>query len=164
MIVLMTAMIGAISLEIVLREVIGPLMNNPPWVSHISAPINTASQTLLVWVGILGSALAWKLRAHLGVDALVRIYPPKVRLVLDYLQTILVGLFSFIVLIVGGYLTCVRAIQTQSKMPGLESFNRAWFYSVLVISGVLHVIYCVYHLSHPKPVGDAKGQEEGARE
>jgi hypothetical protein len=48
-----------------LRRVLG-------WVAEVSAPLNTMSQTLLVWIGILGSSLAFRQRAHLGMDALVR--------------------------------------------------------------------------------------------
>jgi len=123
------------------------------FVATLSAPVNTASQTLLVWIGILGSALAFRHRAHLGVDALVRLYPPKVRLFFDYLSTALVGLFSLTVLVIGGYQVSYRAFSLGSKMPGLESLNRGWFYLVLIMTGLLNLIYCFYHFAHPKPVG-----------
>ncbi len=121
-------------------------------VAASSAPINTASQTLLVWVGILGSTLALRRRAHLGVDALVRYYPYKVRVVLDYISTTLVGLFSLFVLVIGGYLVCSRAFEMGSKMPGIQALNRGWFYIVLVLAGALNLAYCLHHLIYPRPV------------
>ncbi len=133
-------------------------------VAKASSPLNTASQTLLVWIGILGSALAFRKRAHLGVDALVRIYPRRVRLLLDHLSTALVGLFSLAVLVAGGYGVCQRAFSLGSKMPGLEMVNRGWFYLVLVITGLLNLSYCVYHFVHPRPVEGLRPGEEAARD
>ena len=123
------------------------------FVANASSPVNTASQTLLVWIGILGSALAFRLRAHLGVDALVRLYPRKVRLALDYISTALVGLFSFFIFVIGGYMVCYRAFSMGSKMPGFEILNRGWFYLVLILTGLLNLLYSIYHFSHPSPVG-----------
>lgn len=122
------------------------------WIAELSSPINTASQTLLVWIGILGSALALRYRSHLGVDALVRVYPPKIKLYLDYLSTLLIALFSLCVLTIGGYIVCQNAFMRGDKMPGIEELNRGWFYLVLLITGVINLIYCIYHFMYPKPV------------
>jgi len=130
------------------------------FVANASSPVNTASQTLLVWIGILGSALAFRLRAHLGVDALVRLYPRKVRLALDYISTALVGLFSFFIFVIGGYMVCYRAFSMGSKMPGFEILNRGWFYLVLILTGLLNLLYCIYHFSHPSPVGELDPPKE----
>jgi TRAP-type C4-dicarboxylate transport system permease small subunit len=124
-------------------------------VAKASSPVNTASQTLLVWVGILGSALAFRQRAHLGVDALVRVYPRKVRLVLDHVATLLVGVFSLLVLVVGGYLVAEKAFRGGWKMPGIEYLNRGWFYLVLILAGILTLVYCIDHFLHPVAAGDA---------
>ncbi len=179
---LVVAMVLSITAEIVLNAVVQPIAGNMlksygsevasdvdekssavkilegvmSFVAKASAPINTASQTLLVWIGILGSALALRMRSHLGVDALVRLYPPKVRLILDYISTALVGLFSLAVLLIGGYLVSARAFSLGSKMPGIENVNRGWFYLVLVITGALNLFYCIYHIRYPKPVGQSE--------
>ncbi|MBI1389123.1 MAG: TRAP transporter small permease subunit [bacterium] len=123
------------------------------FVANASAPVNTASQTLLVWVGILGGALAYRQRAHLGVDALARLYPPRIRLWLDYLSTAVTAAFSLAVLVIGGWMVCARAFESGSRMPGMESFNRGWFYLVLPISGALMLVYCVHHWLHPQAAG-----------
>jgi TRAP-type C4-dicarboxylate transport system permease small subunit len=133
-------------------------------IAKVSSPVNTASQTLLVWVGILGSALAFRQRAHLGVDALVRVYPLKVRLALDHVATLLVGLFSLFVLLVGGYLVAETAFRGGWKMPGIEWLNRGWFYLVLIFAGVLMLVYCIDHFLHPVAAGSsdpAAGEEDG---
>ncbi len=183
LIVLVVGMVCCITAEIVLNAVIQPvgshlleydedkpdnayqgfLKGMMGMVAKISAPINTLSQTILVWIGILGSALAFRLRSHLGVDALVRIYPPKVRLILDYVSTVLVGLFSLTVLVIGGWMVCYKAFSMGSKMPGFEALNRGWFYLVLIFTGLLNLIYCVYHFYHPTPVSGREQTEEGTQ-
>lgn len=178
--ILVVAMVLSISAEIVLNAIVQPavsywlaslaagqasaLKNTLQGLNHLlanaSSPVNTASQTLLIWIGIFGSSLAFRTRSHMGVDALVRLYPPKARLVLDYLSTALVGLFSLCILLFGGYLVCYRAFSLGSKMPGFEFLNQGWFYLVLVITGALNLLYCIYHFLHPKPVQGWAGNEK----
>lgn len=142
---LLGCMAAAIMLEIALREVLSPALNNPSWISSISSPLNTLSQTLLVWTGLLGSSVALKHRAHLGVDALVRLYPKGVRRFLDKGAIVLIATFSLAVCIYGGATLCEGAIRRGSVVPGFEDVNRAWFYSVLVICGVANLVYCIGH-------------------
>ncbi|MDX9755327.1 MAG: TRAP transporter small permease subunit [bacterium] len=183
LIALIIVMVGSITAEILLNALVQPASssllaamdtravatNNPgralvessmALVAALSSPINTASQTLLVWIGILGSALAFRHRAHLGVDALVLRYPPRLRLWLDYLSTTLVGLFSLCVFCLGGYQVCAQAFRSGSKMPGIEALNHGWFYLVLLLTGLLNLLYCVYHFAHPRPAGEAIQEED----
>ena len=184
LLVLVVAMVLSITLEILLnagvQPVVARLIRGAPSpadggtaralarvndaVAVLSAPLNTASQSILVWIGILGSALALRRRAHLGVDALVRIYPPRARVLLDRAATLLVGLFSLTVLVIGGASVCQKALATGSRMPGFEMLNAAWFYAVLVITGALHLAYCVYHWLHPVPAGGPPGAQTEAAE
>jgi TRAP-type C4-dicarboxylate transport system permease small subunit len=111
---------------------------------------------------MLGGALALRRRAHLGVDALVRAYPRKVRFALDYFSTALLAAFSLAVMVCGGYLVCDKAVSTHSMTPGLETFNQAWFYAALPVAGALNFIYCIHAFFHPKPIGmdlDEDGDE-----
>ena len=183
LVVLVVAMAGSITLEIVLNAGVQPILGRliraaaargaapapvllrlNEAVAAASAPVNTASQSLLVWVGILGSALALRRRAHLGVDALVRVYPRRARLALDRASTAVVGLFSLGVLVVGGAKVCQQAIATGSRMPGFEALNTAWFYSVLVVTGLLNLVYCFHHLRHPVAAGETPSGAEPAPE
>lgn len=118
-------------------------------ISRLSSPINTISQTLMVWVGLLGTPLAFRHRAHLGVDALVRMYPRRVQLALDIVSTLLVAFFSAVVLVWGGWRTTSSVFASGTAMVGLEFLNRGWFYTVLFIAGGLNLLYAVHHLLHP---------------
>lgn len=144
--ILLACMVIAIILEISLREIASPLLGNPKWISTLSSPINTLSQTLLVWTGLIGGSVALKHRAHLGVDALTTHYPAKVRFWLDRFSIVLVGVFSAAVCIYGGAILCQGSIRRGSVMPGFENINRAWFYSVLILAGLGNLAYCVWHL------------------
>ena len=159
MITLVVLMVVSISSEILLREVVQALFlefhgSSPDWLQEFSAPLNTASQTLLVWIGLLGSSLAYRHRAHLGVDALVRVYPRQVRVALDVLSTLAVMAFSVSVLVIGGGSVCSRAMRYDFRMPGFEQFNRAWFYAVLPLTGALLFLYSLDFLMHPRPAGE----------
>jgi hypothetical protein len=47
-----------------------------------------------------------------------------------------------------------RAFSMGTKMPGLEALNHGWFYLVLILSGVFHLLYCGYHFARPVAAGD----------
>ncbi len=158
--VLLACMAVAIVLEISLREMISPLFGNPGWISTLSSPLNTMSQTLLVWTGLLGSSVAVKHRAHLGVDVLTRAYPPRVAVWVDRISIVIIALFSLVVCVYGGWAICAAAIKRGSVMPGFENVNRAWFYSVLVIGGLANTVYCVLHLATGRVAGE---HTEGGR-
>lgn len=179
LVILVVMMVISITTEIVLNALVQPLagylLQSPSsWdvvlknvmktVSLLSSPVNTLSQTLLVWVGILGSAYALKQREHLGVDALVRLYPTPVRFWLDRLTTLLVAVFSIVVLIVGGFNVAYGAFERGFKMPGIEWLNQGWFYLVLVITGILNLLYCIHHWFYPQPVGSWHSSEQGNSE
>ena len=169
LIVLVVLMTLSISLEMFNREVLQHILlwlfgSSPAWITELSSPVNTASQTLLVWLGILGSALALKERAHLGVDALVRLYSKRGKIIIEYFSIILVMLFSVAVFMVGGWMVCQRSIQGGWTMPGFPDWNRAWFYSVLPITGTLILIYSVWLLRHPRPAGSHEVSEEKREE
>lgn len=168
LILLVAVMTGAISAEIIIREALLPLLSGihgetPDWITRTSSPLTTVAQTALVWIGILGGAYALKQRAHIGVDAVYRLYPRRVRLILDHVSTALVLGFSFAVLLLGGWIVCARAFQTASRMPGLDALNRGWFYLVLPVTGLLNLVYGVYLFVRPDTVeAEAAAQSEGA--
>ncbi len=179
LVIFVVLMVISITTEIVLNALVQPaagyfMQEKSSWepflrqvmgaVAVMSAPVNTLSQTLLVWVGILGSAYALRLRAHLGVDAVVRLYPESVRYWLEKASTILLALFSLFVLVIGGFNVVYGAFERGFKMPGIEWLNQGWFYLVLVITGVLNLLYCVHHWVHPQPVEGWQSDEGGAAE
>ena len=139
MVLLVAAMLLSVTGEIALREIVQPLLGREAgaWISRVSSPINTASQVLLIWIAILGSAYAPGQRAHLGVDALVRVYPPRVRRWVGRGVIALIALFSLAVMLTGGILLMAWSLRSGSMMPGFPGLNRAWFYAVLPLTGAL---------------------------
>lgn len=151
-VVMLILMVACVTLDILTANILGPLLGNPQWVSRMSSPVTTASPILLVWVGLLGGSVALHRGAHLGVDALVRVYPARLRLWLERASMGLVMAFSGLVLFAGGILVCRSAIASGTRMAGIEAFNQAWFYSVLVISGLLNLVFGAHRLA--RPLGD----------
>lgn len=179
LVILVVLMVFSITTEIVLNALVQPLagylLQKPTsWdsvlqsimktISLMSSPVNTLSQTLLVWLGILGSSYALKQREHLGVDALVRIYPDAMRFWLDRISTLCIALFSSTVLLIGGFQVTYGAFDRGFKMPGIEWLNQGWFYLVLILTGILNLLYCIHHWCYPQPVDSWQSSEQGGAE
>ena len=79
------AMVIVVFYQVIARKI---LNNSPGWTGEIS-------RYLLVWSIFLGGAIAFREKAHLGVDFLVNLFPKKIR----YLIAFLVNCTLLVVLI-----------------------------------------------------------------
>lgn len=98
---------------------------------------------LLIWLSLFGGAYAYRLSSHLGFDLLVnKLSIVKAKFVFR-VCTILVAIFAFSVLIVGGgnlvYLTWILG---QSS-PVLN-IPMAFIYCSIPLSGFLFLLYSVF--------------------
>jgi TRAP-type C4-dicarboxylate transport system permease small subunit len=95
---------------------------------------------LLIWIGLLGSAYAYRKNLHLAFDYLAHKLSRSVLRKLEVVIHLLIALFSFLVLVVGGsYL--VQLTWELNQVSAAMQIRLAYVYSVLPISGVLIVIY-----------------------
>ena len=97
---------------------------------------------LLVWISLLGAALAYAERSHLGVDALVLALDPLARRVAVLTSHLLVLLFAAGVMVYGGsvlFLDRYQAGQMLSAIPILK----AWVYLSVPVSGGLITVFAV---------------------
>lgn len=109
---------------------------------------------LLIWISLVGGALAYRMHSHLGFDLIMRSVKPTKAVLMFKLCCILVSLFAFAVLIVGGsnlvYLTWILG---QSS-PVLN-VPMAFVYGVIPFSGLLFLLYSTYFFA------DAHNQYQG---
>ncbi len=66
------------------------------WVSELAT-------CLLVWIGLLGSCVAYERKAHLGVDVLTSRLAPETRKLSELFVHLLVGTFAAVALLYGGF-------------------------------------------------------------
>jgi len=97
---------------------------------------------LLMWVGLLGAALAVDRGAHLGVDALVLKFPESVRAVLQIIVYVIIAAFAGFVMVGGGIMLIQRTLVTNQILPALR-IPMGYVYLCLPISGFFIVFYSV---------------------
>ncbi|GAA4965396.1 TRAP transporter small permease [Kineococcus glutinatus] len=98
---------------------------------------------LFIWLGLLGSALVFGERGHVGVELLVQKAPPAVQRVLSLTVQTTILLFAVVALAWGGWQ--VVDIAWDQKVTGLP-FNVGQLYLALPICGVLTAAYTLYHI------------------
>ncbi len=91
---------------------------------------------LLIWVGLLGAAYVSGKKEHLAIDILYQKSNLKTQKVLNIIIDIVIILFAFTVLIIGGtWLSYTRfALDVKSAALGLQL---GYIYLILPISGLL---------------------------
>ncbi|MGB0372415.1 MAG: TRAP transporter small permease [Opitutales bacterium] len=95
---------------------------------------------LMVWLALLGAALACREQSHLGLDALVRTWPEDVRKYGNILVHSLVLVFAVSIMGYGGGQLVVERFASGQTLPAL-GIARGWFYLALPVSGWLIALF-----------------------
>lgn len=94
---------------------------------------------LSVWATFIGSALAAKKGAHIGIEAFVQILPEKFRQKEQLIVYAICMLFSLLVFGTGISFLC-RLIETNQLSPALR-INVAWAYAAVPIGCCLMAVH-----------------------
>lgn len=97
---------------------------------------------LLIWVALLGAAVALKRGAHLGMDYFVDRLSPRRRAYVNVFIPLCTGFFSLSVMTVGGLILVLRKLHLQETSPAL-GLNLGWVYAALPISGFFLTVYSI---------------------
>jgi TRAP-type C4-dicarboxylate transport system permease small subunit len=95
---------------------------------------------LLIWVGLLGSAVALRRGAHLGIDFFVNRMRPRNRLITELIVYAGVVGFSLGVLLWGGIGLVRTTLSTGQVSPDLQ-IQMGYVYSAVPFSGVFLSLY-----------------------
>jgi TRAP-type C4-dicarboxylate transport system permease small subunit len=112
---------------------------------------------LLVWVALLGGALAFRTKAHLGVDYFVNRLHPDARKLTAVVADLVVLFFAGAVLLLGGTSVVREALALEQTTPAL-GWKMGYVYLALPISGFFVVLYTVDNLMETlrgRPAGQA---------
>ncbi len=93
-----------------------------------------------IWWSFLGAAYVVRLNGHLGMDVLVNLFPPRIRLWIQRLVFAITLAFMVLVTWEGVRITVSQAGQEGVMIP----ISMAWVYSVVPLTGLIMVIYCAY--------------------
>jgi TRAP-type C4-dicarboxylate transport system permease small subunit len=100
---------------------------------------------LLAWVSLLGSALTYRDRGHLGVDYLVNKFDPASQRLAGIVVELCVIVFAVTVLCWGGYLLVSEALASGQLTPVLQ-WKMGYVYSAVPVSGGFFVAFAIEHL------------------
>ncbi len=104
---------------------------------------------LLIWIGILGSAYASGKNMHLAIDLVSPKLEQPSKVKLESLIRILILLFAFTVLIIGGFrLIYITQVLGQTS-PALQ-VPMTTVYAVIPLSGLLIIYYKLHDFVIPK--------------
>ena len=95
---------------------------------------------LLIWVALLGSAVAMGRGAHLGIDYFVGKLSDKVRIRTELFVFGVVALFSLLVMVIGGIGLVARTFELKQISVALH-LPIGYVYLAVPISGVFLVLY-----------------------
>ena len=130
------AMAGAV-LTVLWQVVSRYLLGDP------SSFTDELARYLLIWIGLLGAAQAAGQKMHLAIDLLPNRLTPGPRHRLAAGVQILIGLFSFLVMGLGGWFL-VRLTFTLGQSSAALGISLAWIYAVIPLSGLIMTFYAAF--------------------
>jgi len=132
LIILMVALVVAVSWQVISRYIFSAPSS---WTEEVA-------RFLLIWVGVLGAAYAFRTGVHLGLDVLPKKLTGNTAKALKFFTLLIVSVFAVAVLIIGGggLVSLTWELKQYSAVLGLPI---AFVYSVIPVSGVLICFYAI---------------------
>lgn len=130
--ILMTAIVLDVTWQVLSRFILGVP----------SSVTEEIARFLLVWIGLLGAAYAFRTHAHLGLDILTAKLPIKKRIVAEIIAQAMSFIFSASVMVYGG-LSLVKLQLMLGQTSAALEIKMGYVYIVLPLAGVLICIYAI---------------------
>lgn len=134
-IVLFALLFANVIWGVVSRYVLG---RQSPWTEELAV-------NLLLWVSMLGAALTYRERGHLGVDYLTEKLSPPARLVAAVTAEVAVLLFGGFAMMYGGGMLVAQTLEAN-QVSAATGWKTGYFYSAVPLSGVFFVLFAIEHL------------------
>lgn len=121
---------------------------------------------LLIWIALLGGAVAFGARSHLGVDYFVGKLDPEANKLMAVVAHLVVLVFAVSIFLVGGFQVVRDSLLMEQTTPAL-GWKMGHVYLALPISGVFMVIYTLENIletlrSTPEQLREAASVETEA--
>lgn len=100
---------------------------------------------LLVWVSLLGGAVAFGTKGHLGVDYFVGQFHPEMKKVLAMVSHVVVLFFAVSIFVYGGGRVVFDALAMDQMTPAL-GWKMGYVYLALPVSGLFMVLFTFENL------------------
>lgn len=113
---------------------------------------------LLVWVSLLGAALMFRERGHLGVDYFVGKLDPAARRLAAVIAELAVIIFAGFALVYGGWMLVSETLRSGQLTPAM-GWRIGYLYSVVPLSGLFIVAFSIEHLLTGRTTASADAME-----
>jgi len=100
---------------------------------------------LLVWIGLLGGAYAYRKRSHLGIDLLTNALHGAKRRALQIFVVLVCFAFAASAMVYGGTKLMLLTFELEQYSAALN-IPMGYVYSVLPLSGLLICVFSIDHL------------------
>jgi TRAP-type C4-dicarboxylate transport system permease small subunit len=97
---------------------------------------------MLIWVSLLGAAVALNRGAHLGIDYFVGKLSPRKRLYTEIFVFLCISIFSLTVMVIGGIDLVSSTLKLEQISPSL-GVKVGYVYLAVPISGFFLVLYSI---------------------
>jgi TRAP-type C4-dicarboxylate transport system permease small subunit len=115
------------------------IMKNPSsWTEELAT-------FLLIWVSLLGAAVALGRGAHLGIDYFTHKLPERNRIQTELFVFTVISIFSLLVMVVGGISLVMQTLDLEQISVALH-IPMGYVYMAIPISGVFLVLYSMIGL------------------
>jgi len=102
------------------------------------------ARVLLIWVSMIGGALAFGEKAHLGVDYFVNKMDPEARKTLALFVQVIILLLAVVVFMIGGWTLAMG--QMGQKLPTMPWMTRGMVYLSIPLGGVFILLFAVENM------------------
>ena len=102
------------------------------------------ARVLLVWISMIGAALAFGEKAHLGVDYFVAKLHPEARKTLSVVVQLVVLSLATVVFVVGGWALAMG--QMGQQLPTLP-LSRGMVYLSIPLGGLLMILFAIENVA-----------------
>jgi TRAP-type C4-dicarboxylate transport system permease small subunit len=137
--VLIMVVMAALTVDVLWQVFTRFVLKNPStWTEELAI-------FLLIWVALLGAAVALNRGAHLGIDYLVNKLSIRNRIYTEVFVFLCVSLFSLCVMIIGGTSLVISTLKLGQISPAL-GVEIGYVYLAIPISGFFLVLYSVIGL------------------
>ena len=165
------------SLEVLVMLVMAVLVLDVLWqvftrlvLRNPSTGTEELAMFMLIWVVLLGAAVALNRGAHLGIDYFVSKLPARTRVFTEVIVFFCIAAFSFLVMVVGGIDLVTSMLELGQESPALR-VKMGYVYLAVPISGSFLTLYAIIGLverlarlwAGPVEVGSESVAERGTR-
>jgi TRAP-type C4-dicarboxylate transport system permease small subunit len=136
---LVMVVVGVLVLDVLWQVFTRKIMNNPSkWTEELAI-------FLLIWVSLLGAAVAMNKGAHLGIDYFTGKLSIRNRVATEVFVFAVVALFSLFAMVIGGIALVTTTLQLDQRSP-VWDIPMGYVYLVVPISGLFMTFYSIIGL------------------